>query len=141
MLGQTVLARCIKTDTLKRRLHAAADWSVTNNPVLVSPTTDATGKKCHRINKLSKEQTRWENVANRKEPITDNVVCDLHQLAKDKKVDSIENVMADWTTVGTCRGAFCLTEWAQDKSAKSVKKKVQSRQQTHCLCPFQFCFL
>ena len=85
MLGQTVLARCIKTDTLKRCSHAAADWSVTNNPVLVNPTADATGKKCHRIKKCLKEQTQWENVADRKEPIAGNMVWDLCQLAKDKK--------------------------------------------------------
>ena len=86
MLGQTVLARCIKTDTLKRHLHAAADWSVTNDLVLADPTTAATGKKCHRVEKLLKEQTRWENVADRKEPITDNMVQDLCHLAKDKKL-------------------------------------------------------
>jgi len=126
MLGQTVLARCLKTDTPKRHLHAAADWSVTNDPVLVDPTIAATGKKYHRIEKLLKEQTRWENVADRKEPITDNMVQDLHHLAKDKKVDSLENVIADWTTVGTCRGAFRLSEWAQDKSANSVKKIKQN---------------
>ena len=122
MLGQTVLARCLKTDTLKRCLHAAADWSIANNPVLVNPTTDATGRKCHCIEKLLKEQTQWENVADRKEPIADNVVCDLHQLAKDKKVDSLENVIADWTTVGMCGGAFRLSEWAQDKSTNSIAK-------------------
>ena len=74
MLGQTALARCAKTDTLKRHLCAAADWSVTNDPVLANPTADAAGKKCHRIEKLLKEQTQWENVMDRKEPITDNMV-------------------------------------------------------------------
>ena len=126
MLGQTVLARCLKTDTLKRCLHAAADWSVTNDPVLADPTIAATGKKCHRIEKLLKEQMRWENVADRKEPITDNMVRDLHQLAKDKKVDSLENVIANWTTVGMCGGAFHLSEWAQDKSTNSIKKTKQN---------------
>ena len=44
MLGQTVLARCLKTDTLKRHSRAAADWSVTNDPVLADPTAAAAGK-------------------------------------------------------------------------------------------------
>ena len=142
MLGQTVLARCLKTDTLKRCLHAAADWSVTNDPVLVDPTIAATGKKYHRIEKLLKEQTRWENVADRKEPITDNMVRDLHQLAKDKKIDSLENVIADWTTVGMCGGAFRLSEWAQDKSANSIKKtkrNLDGKPAAFVLPDFVFC--
>ena len=57
VLGQTVLARCVKTDTLKRCLCVAADWSIANDPVLVNPTMDATGEKCHRVEKLLKEQT------------------------------------------------------------------------------------
>ena len=73
-----------------------------------------------------KEQTRWENVADRKEPITDNMVRDLCQPAKDKKIDSLENVIADWTTVGMCRGAFRPSEWAQNKSASSIKKTKQN---------------
>ena len=66
----------------------------------------------------------------------------MHQLAKDKKVDSLENVIADWTTVGTCGGAFRLSEWAQDKSAnsfKKIKRNLDGKPAAFVLPDFVFC--
>ena len=89
------------------------------------PTVTYNGKECDKISTLLREQTRWEKVPNRKEPVTEPMLRDMHQhAATTGDPDDIHHVVAEFATIGAVGGAFRLTEWAQENDVhKNGTKK------------------
>jgi hypothetical protein len=58
---------------------------------------------------------RWEDVPNRCEPFTLEMLAEVHHIILDEDClpDSLNCVLANWFQCGLFRG-FCLSEYAQD---------------------------
>ena len=89
--GETRLCRSIKANTIQRYLHAIAKLSTAVHQI--DSRLDIFGKT--HIKKVRREQKRWEDVPNRREPATAKVIKEMWKLHKDKDEDSFECAMLD----------------------------------------------
>eukprot|EP00978_Attheya_sp_CCMP212_P023123 scaffold70121_cov55-Attheya_sp.AAC.3 len=63
--GETILARTIKTDTIKRYLYAAASFSLARQ--CVDPRLNFFGKESHHLSKILGAHKHWEAMPDRRE--------------------------------------------------------------------------
>ena len=110
--GATLLCMSIKADTIDRYLHAAAKLSTAAH--LMDPRLDTHGKKSEHIKKVLREQKRWEDMPNRREPVTTEMLEQMGEVSKDLDPDSLESALRDWNMLGRYLG-FRLSEWAQNE--------------------------
>ena len=96
MVGQTVQAIVTKANTVNLHLKAAAKWSTTCSPKIVRPLMDLEGKDCYEIKHLLQEQKKWEKEPTWQEPVTADVLMDLHLHAtKTNDVNDMHHVVAE----------------------------------------------
>ena len=70
--GQNILCISIKSGTILRYLVAATELSTPNNQM--NPCLDIYGKRSKHINNIINEIKRWENIPNRREPVTKHMI-------------------------------------------------------------------
>lgn len=118
--GETLLAKAIKTDTIKRYLYAAATFSLAEQ--VVDPRLDFFGKESHHITKVLSAHKHWEDIPNRREPVTEQM---LHEMLKtNPHDDSLESALYDWNIMGHYYG-YRKSEWVQD--SKNLRKRILQR--------------
>ena len=122
MQGQTILRKIIKAATIEGCLKAAASWclDLPQGEKEISPLIQHNGQKAEIIEALLTEQRRWEQMPNQREPITPEMLKDMHDEA-NKTLDphNAKTVIAEWCTVGVAGGAFRLSEWAQNNDVNT----------------------
>lgn len=112
-LGHNLLCKIIKANTVRLYLRSAI--SLFTDAGIPNPSHDVNHKQFSMICEIITESERWENVANRKEPLTWQMVESIQQLARNLPDDSKIAVLADWLVVGMHTG-FRISEWATPKS-------------------------
>ena len=107
--GNTFWFRTIRTATIKLYLLKAASCPMRNNPFSYSryPSYPPLVKD------ILDEHSRWEEVPNRREPITLDMLSYFHKRAKTSHPDGYDAALFDWLLVGIFAG-FRKTEWMQD---------------------------
>ena len=117
MIGHTLLAICIKVVTIKKYIGAVR--MLASSLKLPDPTLDDLGRRAPSIRALITEAQRWENMPNRREPLTVPMVeWVIHEANKERKYgrqDGLYCSLADWLIMGLQSG-FCQGEWAQESS-------------------------
>ena len=83
----------------------------------MDPRLDIFGKTSEYIKKVIREQKRWEDMPNRREPVTAKMIEEMWKLCKDKDEDIFECAILDWNILGRYYG-FRLAEWAQNDENK-----------------------
>ena len=111
----TLHATSIKSGTIKRYLHAAASLSTQANEA--DPRLNIYGKNSAPMQKVLQEQKRWEDMPNRREPVTPEMIECMWERCKNLPIDSLEYALFDWNVLGRYYG-FRLSEWAQNKENK-----------------------
>ena len=77
------MCKTIKSSTISRYLSAATELSTQAN--MTNPCLDIMGKQSDYIKGIFKELKRWENVPNRKEPVTKQMI--EYVIDKGKKLN------------------------------------------------------
>jgi hypothetical protein len=112
-MGNTLLCKTIMADTVEGYLSAAVKlFTSEGHP---NPTWDSNSSRVSTINDILLETRRWESVADRREPLTWEMVEYQQYLATQSHFLSLDATMADWFVVGMYTG-FRLSEWAQPSS-------------------------
>jgi hypothetical protein len=123
--GDNLLCSTLKSGTISRYLHAAAEFSLSNN--IINPCLDTTGKQSKYVKDILNEVKRWEVVPNRREPLTKEIIDYIHKkrskLAKCNP-NNLYLALTDWLILGLQSG-FRRKEWAQDRSYLTKHNDVQ----------------
>ena len=114
--GVTIKAIAIKVDTIKRYLYAAAAFSLARQ--VIDPRLDICGKPAHHLEKILKSHKHWEDIPNRREPVTERMLQKMFELNPGD--DSLDAALSDWNVMGHHYG-FRKSEWVQD--SKDLRKK------------------
>jgi hypothetical protein len=132
-MGHTLLCKTIKSGTIKNYLKAAADRiAEARRRMLIGAATDAlqwidprhditVGETAKCITVITDEVKRWENMPNRREPLTVDMIHYAALQCNKTRLFCIENVMYDWSVIGIYTGPR-LTEWAQHNSGITMNK-------------------
>ena len=118
-LGYTLQCLFIKVDTMGKYFNAAEELSFPYE--IIGPSLAFTGKWSHFIDAIIKESKRWEEIPNRKEPLTEDMI--LHIINKVNNEDNdngIYHTMVDWLIKGT-QTWYRNIEWYQDKTELNKK--------------------
>jgi hypothetical protein len=125
-LGYTLLFKTIKARTIRNYLSEAAkaiqrrrETYLSHHPGAVLPWLNplrphGDTKLASLISACLKEVERWENMEDRREPLTVDMVHYQTTLCHDSTPHSQEQSMRDWFTNGMY-GGFRLSEWAQEE--------------------------
>jgi hypothetical protein len=108
-LGHNLLCKTLKAATI--RLYIYSVVSLFTDAGLPDPTLNVNNKKFAMISDILTETERWEQVANRKEPLTWTMVEAIQRLVNNVPGDSKIAAIADWFVVGMHTG-FRISEWA-----------------------------
>ncbi len=127
MAGNTINGKQVRSATLTAYLKAAAEF-VTEaglpDPRFTTTTQHTIQDKyLPRIGKVLTEQRRWESMANKKDPVTPDMVRWLQSQATTAGSTSLSAAIADWTTLGLSAG-FRISEYGQ--SSTKIKKEWMS---------------
>ncbi len=114
-MGNTILAKCIKSVTVERYLSAAAKIHTSQGHC--NPTHNLQKRRYHLINDIITESKRWESMPNRREPLTWAMIEYLQTLSCAST--SLLAALIDWFIVGMFAG-FRLSEWAQPANLPST---------------------
>jgi hypothetical protein len=124
-LGHTLLCKTAKSSTIKRYLTEAASriqqrrkahllaHPRANLPWLSPIRTHGDNKLAPEITDCLKEIHRWENMKDRREPLTTDMIHFQQTQCLPFTPHSVENVMLDWEVIGIYAG-LRLSEWAQE---------------------------
>jgi len=80
-----------------------------------------TGKTHHSIQQVKDELKRWENMLNRRDPLTKVKLVQLALMIQSMLLFSLLYVLLDWLVLGIHFG-FPLTEYAQKKNITSLRR-------------------
>lgn len=112
--GSTLASRSIKASTMRGYLKDIDELCAQRG--LMSLRIDRMGKSNIHIEKILAECERWEKMPDKREPITQEMLQYIIDLAKrDPNPDSIVNATADWIVMGMYSG-FRKSEAFQDAS-------------------------
>jgi hypothetical protein len=125
-LGHTLWCKTIKSATITNYLHTAAnhvgdaprrllDMNNNNSNIITwqDPCIDmTTGKTDDRIASVLLEVKRWENIPDRQEPLTVDMIHYQNLQCNKNTPHSNDAVMYDWEVFGIYAGNR-LSEWAQ----------------------------
>jgi hypothetical protein len=128
-MGHTLLCKTVKSRTIKsyvtdaaatvqrrREAYARAHPSTTLSWFCpIRPHGDT--KFAPPIAACLKEVQRWENMENRREPLTTDMVQFQKTLTCPSKPHSLEQALYDWWVCGIYAG-FRKSEWAQDEHVR-----------------------
>jgi hypothetical protein len=126
--GHTILSITIKSGTLTGYLKAAAD-TVQNGRKAHQPALEypdprisiSTGNTCVGIDLVKKELKRWENLPNRRHPLTKGMITRLAVLVDTTRLFDLYYVLLDWFVLGLHTG-FRLSEYAQRNSVTRLQQ-------------------
>lgn len=145
-IGNTIKHITIKSGTITSYLADAAN-AVQNGRKAHSniPSPDpridiATGKTHHDITKVKKEVERWENMPDRRNPMTKGMLSRLASMINPLLLFSLAFVLLDWFILGLHLG-FRLSEYAQKKNVTQlakVKKNLDGRPRAFLSEDFEF---
>eukprot|EP00978_Attheya_sp_CCMP212_P002430 scaffold4949_cov59-Attheya_sp.AAC.3 len=113
---ETILARAIKTDTIKRYLYAAASFSLARQ--CVDPRLNFYGKESHHLSKILGAHKHWEAMPDRREPVTELMIQHMQKINPGD--DTLDSALYDWNVLSKYYG-YRRAEWAQDH--KNLAKK------------------
>ena len=106
--GVIILAICITVNTIKLYIQAVVNMFCNAKPKQVSPLVDDSGREMTLIKDLLAEAKRWQNVPNRKEPLTIEMINWMYKKAHEVTFygdrHNVYAVMADWYTMGLQTG-------------------------------------
>eukprot|EP00957_Ditylum_brightwellii_P030894 2341154-Ditylum_brightwellii.AAC.1 len=91
--GGNLVCRAIKANTIYLYLSAACQLSEQKG--LMKPTIDNLSQKSHWITSIINEHKCWENMPNRQEPLTNDMINYIINQAGGKHKDSLEAAMRD----------------------------------------------
>ena len=83
----------------------------------MDPRLDIFGQKSEFIKKVLREQKCWEEMPNRRELVTNEIIEEIQEICKDSDPDSLECALRDQNILGKYL-SFCLSELAQNKENK-----------------------
>jgi len=124
-MGHTLLFKTIKARTISNYLSDAAKLIQKRREAHVKAHPQAgltwfCPIRAHGATVLAppiasslKEVARWENMIDRREPLTVDMIHFQKTLCRDSTPHSLEQAMYDWETTGIY-GGFRLSEWAQE---------------------------
>lgn len=128
-MGHTLLCKTIKSKTIKNYVNDAATavqqrreayaraHPSTTLPWLSPIRTHGDNKIATPITKCLKEIARWENMEDRREPLTTEMIEYQKSLCRPSTPHSLEQTLYDWFVCGIYAG-FRLSEWAQEDHVK-----------------------
>jgi len=138
-LGHTLLCKTIKSGTIKKYIREAAKkiqkrrqlyQSIhPNNPTPLSwfspirPHGD--NKMAPEIDRCIKEIKRWEDMKDRREPVTSDMIHYQKTVADSTPIHSVDRAMYDWLACGIYAG-FRLSEWAQNDHVRHLDNVKQT---------------
>lgn len=112
--GSTLASRSIKAGTMRGYLKDIDELCVQRS--LMSLRIDRMGRPNIHIEKILAECERWEKMPDKREPVTQEMLQYIIDLAKrDQNQDSVINAVADWIVMGMYSG-FRKAEAFQDAS-------------------------
>lgn len=109
--GNNIICKTIKSSTVSLYLSAAAKWYTDQG--FPNPCMDIRGRRASHIQDILNECKRWENVKNKREPLTWDMIDHLHNSIPFD--DGLISTLYDWFIIGMYSG-FRLSEWAQSSS-------------------------
>eukprot|EP00978_Attheya_sp_CCMP212_P031312 scaffold117898_cov24-Attheya_sp.AAC.1 len=115
--GETILARAIKTDTIKQYLYAAASFSLARQ--CLDPRLNFYGKESHHLSKILGAHKHWEAMPDRREPVTELMIQHMQKINPGD--DTLDSALYDWNVLGKYYG-YRRAEWAQDHKNLAKKK-------------------
>jgi hypothetical protein len=121
--GSSLLCRTIKADTIKRYVNAAASLHSLFGPHPYDYRKDSArdNQVSPTISRVYDEQKRWEDVPDRREPFTlemlDTMSDDL--ATSERGPNTMAAALVDWFTCGLFAG-LRLGEWAQDANQSDI---------------------
>jgi hypothetical protein len=130
-MGHTLLARSIKSATIRRYVLEAGGSILERRQAhqLQFPQVQlAWFHPCRnhgeqriapQIQVCLDEITRWENIPNRREPLTIDMIYHQHSKCSSATPHSVEQVMYDFEVIGIYSG-IRLSEWAQYDSVRRL---------------------
>jgi hypothetical protein len=140
--GQNILCISLKSGTILRYLATAAELSLPHNQM--NPCLDIYGKRSKHINNIINEIKRWENIPNRREPVSKQMIDYIASKGKKlhKKIpDNIYLALSDWLILGMQSG-FRRKEWAQENSYlikhKDIQRNVDGSSAAFIMNDFEF---
>ena len=141
-LGETLLCKTIKSSTISRYLSAAVELSTQAN--MMDQCLDIMGKQSDYIKGIFKELKRWENVPNRKEPVTKQMIEYVIEKGRNSYKTNPHNLylaLSNWLILGQQTG-FRRKEWAQDrtymKKHKDIERNINGTSSAFILNDFEF---
>jgi hypothetical protein len=136
--GSTLLCRTIKSDTIKKYVNAAASFHALfgPNPRDFRKDNAVDTHVSRTLSAVYDEQKRWENVPNRREPYTLEMLDDFsgELAASGQGSNTLHAALVDWFTCGIFAG-LRLSEWAQDAHKSDITSyKLSLRNDTQAFC-------
>jgi len=128
-MGHTLLCRTIKAKTIRgyvgdaakliqKRREAYAQAHPQSGLTWFSPIRPhGSLTMAPEITACLKEIERWENMKDRREPLTVDMIYYQKSLCRPSTPHSLEQALYDWETTGIY-GGFRLTEWAQKENVR-----------------------
>lgn len=110
--GETVLCRVIKSDTVKKYLLDVANFICRFRDHDPRRVREWDTSLCPEITKLCKAAKDWEQVPDRKEPFTIDMLKDLQRRCTDPRAHSLLAAIIPWFVLGLYLGNRG-GEWAQ----------------------------
>jgi hypothetical protein len=121
--GNNVLCRCIKAGTIEKYLLNVAKFCSRANPRDPRKRDQTSKQLAPEIAGIINECKRWEDVPERREPFTIEMLNFFKQLYETQPhiygPDSALAVMIDWSSAGLYDG-FRLSEWAQPNGHSEI---------------------
>jgi hypothetical protein len=142
--GSNLLCRTIRTDTIKRYVNVAASlhslFGSHHRDYRKDSEMDTNISRT--LSAVYVEQKRWEDVPNRREPYTLEMLDTMRTdfAASGRGPNTLEAALVDWFACGLFAG-LRLGEWGQhayQSEITSYKLNIRNEAQALCLCDVRF---
>ena len=144
--AETLLCKSVRTNTIRRYLDALSELFVRAN--FQDPQKNLYGERSPYIEAVLKEHTRWEQVPNRREPLTYPMVDSVYKEVMNDMLenptyvpDNLTECVTDWLILGMQVG-MRLSEWCQDRAryhqSKDILRNVDGSPKAFVLTDFAF---
>jgi hypothetical protein len=142
--GSTLMCRTIRSDTVKRYVFEAASFHALFGPHARDfRKENATDTKVSKtLSDVFDELKRWEDVPNRREPFTLEMLDEMKREFVNCGLGSntLSAALLDWFECGLF-GGFRLSEWAQEATKSEMNSYQLNKRheaQALCMCDVRF---
>ena len=142
--GNSVSCRSIKAATIKKYIRSVAKFCARSNPIDPRKLEQTQKTLAPAIQGVINEVRRWEEIPDRREPFTIEMLRYLIELRDSQPHiydhDSLLATMTDWASAGLYDG-FRLSEWAQPNGNHALDNphlNKRGKACAFCLDEFQF---